>query len=150
MNATEGRQPSLRKPLLKSLKWGLVILLLVVLPARVWWGFYRGWTPQQLQKNIQREVAPACQRQEVEEWFDGKGIEHIYVEEVDCDQYSEGTAPVAAGLRETDLSGMVIGHLEGKDVRSGLFEYNKIRVYFFFDKQGRLAGHYVRRTVHSF
>jgi hypothetical protein len=110
-------------------------LLLVLLACGtgagwLWWTTQRGWTVAKVKQLIRQELPPGCGREQVEAWFDRHGIEYGYCEEV-------------AGNKE--LSGTLEGEIE--DANVDLIFSGEISVCFFFDKNGRMVSHRIRRFV---
>lgn len=118
---------------------GSLLLVLVAGAGWLWWQ-QRGWTVPQLESLVQEEITPGGERAAVEAFLERHGIRHTFIFDTTSDRHEGQTMPSRAGLREQDLSGMVVGRLRGPDVNLGWGNNGLINVYFFFDKQGRLAG----------
>ncbi len=125
------------------------VLVLLAFGAYVAWPYCFGWTVQNLENLIQAEVSQDSDRQEVESCLDRRGIRHIYEEDFGSVRFNDQTPPTFVDLREDNLSGMVIAQLSRRQVRSGILEIGTIYVFFFFDRQGKLAGHWIKRTSAS-
>jgi hypothetical protein len=129
-------------------RWVVLLLVAFVVLFAVW-RCCRGHTEQQLESTVQAEVRPNCNREEVESFLDRHGIRNYYTEDFENDSF-RGQHPFQyVNLREQDLSGMVVGVLSGREVRSGFLEYGIIYMYFFFDKRGQLIGHWITRVLLS-
>jgi hypothetical protein len=128
------------------LVWSSVALIVFGLTTGLYWTvFQRGWTVGKIDRLVQAEVPLGSTRQEAEEWLDSHGFPHEYFADVTLDRVDEQTAPRAAGLSERDLGGLVRGMVF--DANVDLVFEGYINVYFFFDHEGRLAGHLVRHFV---
>jgi hypothetical protein len=129
----------------------LALVVLAVLALATWVGLdsQRGWTVAKLERLIEAEVTPHCDRQQVEAWFDRHGIPHKYSVDTTGSRYGDQTMPMLAGLRDEDLGGMVGGGIEGPQANLGFLRNGRISVYFFLDKQGRVVGHLVHPFVYS-
>jgi hypothetical protein len=126
----------------------LALLALVAVGAGLV-ALWRPWestihsTAARLERLIQEEVPPNCDRQQAEAWLDRHGIQHLYSEDTTGDRSGHDTMPSLAGLDHRTLSGMVRGDICGRNPGRGVHFSGFIHVYFFFDKQGRCVGHLV-------
>ena len=102
-----------------------------------------------LEQLIQAEVPPDCDPQQAGAWFERHGIDHDFFPDTTGDRAGSRTMPMLAGLRDEDLGGMARGCIDGLDAHLGFGRSGRITVYFFFDKQGRRAGHLVHPFVYS-
>jgi hypothetical protein len=118
---------------------GVVLLALAGGGAWLGWQSQRSWTAAELEKRIQTELPPDCDRWEVEAWFDRHGIPHSYNTDTAEDRYQGFTMPMLAGLGDRVLSGQVRGVVHRPDANRDSF----IDVYFFFDQRGCCAGYLV-------
>lgn len=114
----------------------------------------RGWTSSKLERLIQAEIPKGCDRQVVEAWFERHGIPHFFTDHPSGGgKVGKKTVIMLAGLDAKDISGTVMAHLEADHGTSranlGWGRNGYISIRFFFDKQGRLAGHLVRPFIYS-
>ena len=109
----------------------------------------RGWSAERLEALIKAEVPAKAERQTVEAWFRLHDINYWYVAHTTGDGEGEQTVAMKAGLRDEDLSGMVRGEIEGDQANVGFMDNGVINVYFFLDKQGRVAGYFVDPFIYS-
>jgi hypothetical protein len=130
--------------------FALVLLAVLAVGTWIWLDWQRGWTVAKLERLIEAEVPPSCDRQQVEEWFERRGIQYWHFPDKGK---SLPRAPsiymlLAAGVRPKDVGGWMAGKIEGAQANVGfLRDDGRIDVYFFFDKEGRLLGHWVERTA---
>ena len=54
-----------------------------------------------------------------------------------------------AGLRDEDLSGVSYAVVDGPEVNVDLIFSGSIGIYFFYEKQGHMAGHLVDPFVYE-
>jgi hypothetical protein len=146
------------------LRWlALVLLVLAAVGAWMFLNPRRSWSVGKVEALIQAEVPPGCSRQQVEDWFSRHNISHGYTED------TTGDMPMLAGLKDSDLSGMVCGEIysrhygfrvvrgqssvppehEEPEANVGWLQEGYISIYFFFDKDGRCVGHLVHRFILS-
>lgn len=94
---------------------------------------------------IESGVPAGGRRSQVRAWFDKHRVQHIYLADTTGDRRGDETMPMLAGLRDQDLSGMERGWIEGPgpDDEVGHLEGGRVTIYFFFDKGGKMVGHYV-------
>lgn len=111
--------------------------------AWYWKATRRGWTEARLERLIRAEVAPNSDRADVEAWFDRHGIGHAYFTAPIEDRRGTLTTPEIAGLDPSKLSGAVRGDILSPEANVSLFSSGEICIYFFLDKNGRLAGYLV-------
>jgi hypothetical protein len=109
----------------------------------------RGWTVERLERSIRDEVPTTADRREVEAWFDRRRISCSYTADTTGDRSGNSTMPMLAGLRDEDLGGMVRGEIRDQKANLGLGNTGFIDVYFFLDRQGRVAGHLVFPFIYS-
>ncbi len=123
----------------------LTLLLVSLVGCGGWlgWSSQRGWTPAKAERLIQAEVPPGCDRPTVEKWFDRHGIHYSWWE-------GETARANQVGLRHEDLSGALIGQIDHPEANVDLIDRGRLQIYFFFDKQGRLAGHLVHADIPEF
>jgi hypothetical protein len=127
----------------------LTLLLLVLGSAGwLWWLSEQGWTVAKLERLIQAEVPPNAERKSVEAWFVRHSIRYNWWVDTTGDRRGHQTMPEIAGLSNRDLSGMLRGDIDGAAANVGLFSSGRIRVFFFFDKQGNCVGHLVDEFVY--
>jgi hypothetical protein len=154
------------------LRWlALVLLVLAAVGAWMFMNARKSWTEGKVEALIQAEVPSGCSRQQVEDWFSRHNISHNYMEDTTGDRYGNDTMPMLAGLKDSDLSGMVRGEIYSRhyalrgvgDQSSVPPEHDEpeanvswlqlqegyISIYFFFDKDGRCVGHLVHRYILS-
>jgi hypothetical protein len=138
---------------------GLAFFLLVVclLTPVVAWFVYdnnHDWTVAKLQRLIQSEIPPNSDRVQAEMWFERLGI-HYFISDGSKGGGMVGkkTLIELAGLNADDISGIVIGQLKADRgsprANLGWGRNGGITIYFFLDRQGRLAGHLVHPFVYS-
>jgi hypothetical protein len=141
------QKPARRRPLMAGC---LTFLLLTFIGCGgwMWWSSQRGWTVAKLERLIQLEVPRECDRATVEAWFDRHGIRQSWFEDTTGDMRGQQTMPQLAGLRSSDLSGMVRGDIVGPAANVDWVFPGRISIYFFFDKQGRRVGHLVDLFVY--
>ena len=140
------KAPNPRQTMKLGRRWLLptTIALLVVGGAVGEWIYYhRGWTESKVESLIRTELSLGCDRIAVAAWFDRHKIPHIHSRELDRHMQGHLTMPDLAGLDSSKLSSMESGRLEGPGVNVHLIMDGRITIYFFFDKQGQLVGHYV-------
>jgi hypothetical protein len=140
------------KPGSRAVRVGCVsalLLAVVVLGACIWRESRRGWTVANLERLVQAEVPLGCDRRHAEVWFDKHNIEHSFFADTTGDRSGMDTMPLLAGMHDDNLSGMVRGWIEGPEANVGFGQSGRITVYFFFDMQGRCAGHLVFPFVYS-
>jgi hypothetical protein len=122
-------------------KWviGLVLVLFVSAGAGLWWKSKQGWTEARLERLIESELPVGTDRIQVEDWLTTHGIPHTYSilsgNRIDS-TYSE---------RQAELSKQNHSMVkeEVSSANESLFFRNEIEIFFYFDKQERLAGHTV-------
>ena len=104
---------------------------------------------QKLDCLIASEVPQGSKRSQVQTWFDKHRVKHEYFADTTGDRQGNKTMPMFAGLRDEDLSGMERGWIDGPgpDDEVGCLEGGRITINFFFDKGGRMVGHYVECFV---
>src|SRR5260221_456143 len=122
-------------------KWivGLV-LLLAMSGAWLTWRSQQGWTEARLERLIRAEVAGGNEPAQGEDLPKRHRSQHAHFIKNADNEYYAGFAR-HAGLREEDLSGVLMGDVG--PANEGWILRSEIEVFFFFDKQGRLAGHFV-------
>jgi hypothetical protein len=112
----------------------------------------KGWTPSKVEREIQLKLPPGSTRAQIEAWLDlirPDGLFHV-----DRD-YFQGTADLGVIGDQTPLqlsrlppdqvAGVVRARFHSANVN--LIFTGWIDVYFFFDKNDRLLGHYVNPFV---
>ncbi len=114
-----------------------------------WWDSQQGWTVATLEQLIQIEVPRECDRETAEAWFDRHGIQSYWRDDTTGDRVANQTMPQLVGLDDGDLSGMLNGYIGITEANVDLLFNGDIRVYFFFDKRGRLVGHLVHPFVYA-
>lgn len=123
------------------MRFAVVGCLALLLGGAAWlWCQQRGWTVAQLEHLVQEEVPPGSDRATVEACLARHRFRQTYIIDTSTDRHDDRTMPMRAGLRDQDLSGMICGSLRSDEVNLGWGKTGLINVYFFFDKQGRLAG----------
>jgi hypothetical protein len=128
----------------------MALLVCGLVGAGLWRCSFHGWTKAKLERLIYSEVPPDCTREQAEAWLDSHGISHTYWAGVDGDRVGSSTMPMLAGLDEEELGGMVRGDVRTEDAaKVDLIFPQRLCVYFFFNKQGRLAGYLVYSFVYS-
>jgi hypothetical protein len=122
-------------------KWIIGLVLLLAVPGG-WlaWTSPQGWTEARLERLIRAEVAAGSDRAQVEDRLNRHSIKHAYFINNADHEYYMGFAR-DAGLRKEDLSGVLKGNVG--PANEGWILRSEIEVFFFFDRQGRLAGHFV-------
>ncbi len=133
MNQSGSSERKSSVPLIGCLS--LVLLPVLLVGGWVWRDSQRGWSAEKLERLIQAELPADCDRQQVETWFDMHGIRYGYC--IPGDQPDDDSMPTLAG------------QIEGKEANVGFLESGRIDIYFYFDKQGRCAGHKVDPFVYS-
>jgi hypothetical protein len=110
---------------------------------RLWLDPDRRWTEDRLERAIAKDLPPGSDRPTVEAWLDRRRLPHTWSDSVTTHWRGMRTMPELAGLRNSDLSGMLVGELQSDQAKVDLFFAGELRVFFFFDKQGRCVGHYL-------
>jgi hypothetical protein len=123
-------------------KWiiSLVLVLLASAGAWLWWNTQQGWTVARLERLIGAEVPVGSDLAQVEGWLNCHGIQNTYsILNAHDNDYADSARQ--AGLRKQNLSGVMKGDVV--PANESWFFRSEIEVLFFFDKNGRLAGHTV-------
>lgn len=114
-----------------------VATVVAILAGLCVWYAWPSETVAGVERRIRRDVPEGTSREKAEEWLQREGIEYSYSQDFEYnsileqnhigpEQYSGYTASI---IRDTDR---------------GLFVTGSIQIYFFFDKNERVAGHVVR------
>jgi hypothetical protein len=121
----------------------------------LWRNLNDGWTAAKLERLIESEIPPGCSREQVEGWLDRHAIPHGYFGGTAKDAEFNAYLARQAGVDGANLSGVVQGDIADANEHllrhptGFLFLCSEIYLYFFFDKQGRLVGHWVDVAVYG-
>jgi hypothetical protein len=116
--------------------------------AVVWLILFRGWNAAELERLIRLEVSEGSDRNRVELWFEKHGIPCAYFEGPDHARFNASIA-TEIGLEPSEISGVLQGCVDMHQSRAHILLPSEIFVYFFFDKKGRLIGHFVASAVYG-
>jgi hypothetical protein len=114
----------------------------------MWFIFLRGWTGAEIERAIRAEVKEGSNRQSLEMWFQTHGIPHKYFEGPDHAKFNNDVAK-SAGLQGTEISGVLQGFIDMEHSNEHFLLPSEIFIYFFFDSDGRLLGHFVDPAVYG-
>jgi hypothetical protein len=128
----------------------LIVAAVAGLGAWVWIDSRRGWSVDRLEQHITGEIPANASRQDVEQWFDSHAIDHRYLPGRVSDTIGNQTITAIAGYNDADTSGSVRGDIRGEDANTGFLRSGRITIYFFFNKDRKLLGHYIDPFSYSF
>jgi hypothetical protein len=129
--------------------WLAILVLLVSVAVFGWWHTHSGMTVATLDTLMLAELPNGSNRQEVELWCDRNRIQCRYSSQISNPQLGYANCDVLehAGVNASSLSGMMTGKLGPEFVAQDLVAFStEIDLFFFFDNDGRLAGHFFRRV----
>jgi hypothetical protein len=92
---------------------------------------------------VKTELASGSDRKKAEAWFAKHGIKPEYRTDTAGDGVGGKSVSSLAGLRDSDLSGMLRCQIGCRELHWADEIGGWITIYLFFDKQGRFVGHYV-------
>jgi hypothetical protein len=127
--------------------WFLGLLLLMGAAAWLAWGLLHGWTCTKVERLIQAEVPPDCDRGQVEAWFERHDIPHGYFEGTTGTSSFNVELALRLGLKPEDVSGVEHGDIS--EANEHFLFPSDISIYFVFDSRRRLAGHLVDAMIYG-
>jgi hypothetical protein len=129
--------------------WWLILFgsLLLACFAGWLWDYNRRWTVEKAEERIRQDLPKNPSREEIEAWLDRQRIPHAFFADAGGDQIGNMAMPQFIGLNPKDLSGVVRGEIPRKRAWVHPILPGRIRIYFFFDKDGKHAGTYVYPDV---
>jgi hypothetical protein len=134
----------------RAINLALVVIgtFAAALSAFLWYEMEKGWTPSKVEREIQLKLPPGSTRPQVEAWLDSIHPDgSFYVDRY----YFKGTTNLGLIGNQTplQLSGLPPDQIAGAfratfhSANVNLIFAGWIDVYFFFDKNDRLLGHYL-------
>jgi hypothetical protein len=124
-----------------------LLVTLLICSGWWWWATHHGWTVAKVERLIEAEVPRRCSRATAAAWFRRHKIDYTRFEGFPGDMRGHQTMAELAGLRSDEIGETLRGEID--EANLDLICHGTISVYFFFDKQGRLAGHLVHPFVYS-
>jgi hypothetical protein len=141
------RQPIRREP--ASERW-IVVLTTVLLACLVgwrWWDKERRWTKEKAEAQIKRDLPRHSSREEIEAWLDERRIPHDFQEGFGDDAFLERMLWDFIRINPKSVTGTVSAEIPRSrtDVDRNLS--GTIKIYFFFDKDGKCVWSRVYAVV---
>lgn len=152
-NAEERRQVIVAErsgPLRFLARHPVLSVALLACCVGVWFYSQRGWTVAKLERLIQTELPLDCDRKTAEAWFKRHGIWHDSFAYAPRDMRGHSTMQQLAGLQSKYIEHTVRGEIDSPAANVGLIDSGRISLYFFFDENDRLLGHYIDEFMYSF